>query len=317
MTVTHHDLMKELEAIAGAGTILEKEPMRDHTTFRVGGPADYYARPQSEDALIALIHFLREAEVPFFLIGNGSNLLVSDEGYRGVIIEAGRALSGLEGPHLTDETDSEGAALYSLKAEAGILLRTLALKAADEGLTGLEFASGIPGTLGGAVFMNAGAYGGEMKQVVKSVRILDTVGEVRTLSSEELGFGYRTSAVSQNGFVVLSAELLLKKGDPAVIQETIAELREKRMSRQPLEYPSAGSTFKRPEGYFAGKLIMDAGLAGYSVGGARVSEKHCGFVINTGDATAKDVRDLIDHVTETVEAAFGVRLEPEVRFLGF
>ena len=316
MSVSLTDLKTKLEAIAGPGSILEKEPMRDHTTFRIGGPADLYARPQSEEALVGLIRFLREAEVPYFLIGNGSNLLVSDEGFRGVIIEAGRALGGCEGPLKADALESDEET-YRLSAQAGILLRTLSLKAADEGLTGLEFASGIPGTLGGAVFMNAGAYGGEMKQVVKSARVLDGDGAIRELDNESLGFGYRTSAVSENGYVVLSAELLLKKGDPELIKETIADLRERRMSRQPLEYPSAGSTFKRPEGYFAGKLIMDADLAGETVGGAQVSKKHCGFVINTGDATAKDVRDLIDLVTDKVESEYGVRLEPEVRFLGF
>ena len=300
-------LAEQLKKAAEAGTVLTDEPMSRHTTFRIGGPADFYVCPSGRQELIDTVSVCRNLEVPCYVIGNGSNLLVSDRGYRGVIIEAGHGMAAVENTENSKNV---------LRAEAGILLAALSHRAAELHLAGLEFASGIPGTLGGAVYMNAGAYGGEMAQVISKADVLTMDGHVETLTNEELAFGYRHSAVIDRGLVVLGAELILKDGDPEAIKELMADLRERRQSKQPLEYPSAGSTFKRPEGCFAGKLIMDAGLAGYAVGGAEVSAKHCGFVINRGRASADDVRRLIDHVIKTVEAASGITLEPEVRFLG-
>ena len=290
--------------IAGSDCVLVDEPMKKHTTFRIGGPADCFICPDTKEKLSQVLTLCREEGIPFFILGNGSNLLVSDQGYRGVIIQIYKNFQ---------QTDIEG---EHIRAGAGILLSRLASLAAGAGLTGLEFASGIPGTLGGAVFMNAGAYGGEMKDVLTGVTVLDQEGRFCHLKAEELQLGYRTSLVKEKGWIVTEAELKLAPGDPEKIRERMEELKEARCSKQPLEFPSAGSTFKRPEGFFAGKLIMDAGLRGLRVGGAMVSEKHCGFVINAGDATADDVRCLMGQIQDAVWDKFQVHLEPEVRFLG-
>lgn len=298
------EIVTQFQEIAGTEQVLIQEPMKNHTTFRIGGPAACFVRPQDAGQVERILHICKENEVPWFILGNGSNLLVSDRGFDGVIIQIYRNMSRIQvsGHHMT--------------VQAGALLSAVAKQALREGLSGLEFASGIPGTVGGAVVMNAGAYGGEMKDVVESVTVLDEEGAVRKLAREELQMGYRTSLVKKKGYTVLEAVLKLNDGDPAAISARMEELKEQRVSKQPLEYPSAGSTFKRPEGYFAGKLIMDSGLRGFRVGGAQISEKHCGFVINTGDATAEDVVRLIRQVQDIVYEKFHVKLEPEVRFLG-
>ena len=297
-------LIEALREAAGAQCILEQESMKKHTTFRIGGPADIFAVPDTIEKAAKIIGICREQKVPFYVIGNGSNLLVSDQGYRGVVVQVYKNLSAIEikGDIIT--------------AQAGAMLSVIAKKAMTASLTGFEFASGIPGTVGGAAVMNAGAYGGEMKQVLTEVTVLTREGELRRIPSEELKLGYRYSVIPEKGWIVLEAKLKLHRGDYDMIKARMDELKEKRVEKQPLELPSAGSTFKRPEGYFADKLIMDAGLRGFSVGGAQVSEKHCGFVVNTGEATAKDVRDLIREVSRQVKTKFGVELEPEVKMLG-
>ena len=263
-------LIEALREAAGAQCILEQESMKKHTTFRIGGPADIFAVPDTIEKAAKIIGICREQKVPFYVIGNGSNLLVSDQGYRGVVVQVYKNLSAIEikGDIIT--------------AQAGAMLSVIAKKAMAASLTGFEFASGIPGTVGGAAVMNAGAYGGEMKQVLTEVTVLTREGELRRIPSEELKLGYRYSVIPEKGWIVLEAKLKLHRGDYDMIKARMDELKEKRVEKQPLELPSAGSTFKRPEGYFAGKLIMDAGLRGFSVGGAQVSEKHCGFVVNTG-----------------------------------
>ena len=290
--------------IVGENKVLEQEPMARHTTFRIGGPADYFVELGSIEQIRAAIQVCREENLPWFVLGRGSNLLVSDKGYREVILSIYKDFQ---------KTEIQG---ETVTVQAGVLLTTLSGKVLDASLTGLEFASGIPGTIGGAVVMNAGAYGGEMKDIVRKVTVLDQDGEVRTLTCGEMQFGYRTSLAKKKGYIVLGAELTLKQGEKEKIREEMQALKAKRIEKQPLEFPSAGSTFKRPEGYFAGKLIMDAGLRGAAVGGAQVSEKHCGFVVNTGNATAADVRELMRQVQGKVQEQFGVHLEPEVRFLG-
>lgn len=288
----------------GSDNVKQQEPMSRHTTFRIGGPADFYLCPHSTKEVQEIVEICKEENLPYFVLGNGSNLLVSDKGYRGVVIQLWKNFS--------DITVKD----CCIQAKAGALLSKVAAEALEAGLTGMEFASGIPGTIGGAAFMNAGAYGSEMKDIIKSVKVLDTQGEVRVLPKEELKMGYRTSIVKEKGYTVLSVELELSKGNREEIRNTMEDLKERRTSKQPLEMPSAGSTFKRPEGYFAGKLIMDSGLRGFSVGGAQVSEKHCGFVVNKGGATAMDVLNLIREVQRRVKEQFGVELETEVRFLG-
>lgn len=290
--------------IVGSDNVYFEEPMKKHTTFRIGGAADYYLCPHTPEEIREIIQVCREEQIPWFVIGNGSNLLVSDSGYRGAVIQIYRNFSRV----VCEET--------VIRAQAGALLSQIAAQAQKSSLTGFEFAAGIPGTLGGAVTMNAGAYGGEMKDVLKSATVLTGDGQIRRLSAEELKLGYRTSIIKSGEYTVLEAEIGLERGDEEKIRSRMEELREQRKTKQPLEYPSAGSTFKRPQGYFAGKLIMDAGLRGFCVGGAQVSEKHCGFVINTGDATAADVVGLIREIQRRVEEQFGVKLEPEVRFLG-
>ena len=288
----------------GSDNVRLHEPMKKHTTFRIGGPADYYLCPHSTEELQKILQICRENKLEFFILGNGSNLLVSDKGYRGVVIQLWKNFSDIE----TEDN--------TITVKAGALLSKVAAEALEESLTGMEFASGIPGTMGGAVMMNAGAYGGEMMDIIREVTVLTREGELLTLSKEEMNFGYRTSVVKEKGYVVISAVLQLRKGDREEIRKVMDELKERRVTKQPLDMPSAGSTFKRPEGYFAGKLIMDAGLRGFSVGGAQISEKHCGFVVNKGDATAADVLGLIGEVQKRVQEKFGVALEPEVKFLG-
>ena len=278
--------------------------MKRHTTFRIGGPAEIFVIPDNIEDVRKIIEICNAEDIPYFILGNGSNLLVSDKGYRGVVIQIDRNFGTVE---------IKGTEIH---ASAGALLSAIAAAARKEALTGFEFAGGIPGTLGGAVVMNAGAYGGELKDVLKSVTVMDQKGNIFEIPAEELQMGYRTSIIKTAGYIVLNAVLSLKEGNPEEIKKLTRELSEQRISKQPLEYPSAGSTFKRPEGYFAGKLIMDSGLRGYQVGGAQVSEKHCGFVINTGDATAEDVCSLMKNVIEIVHEKFGVTLEPEVKFLG-
>lgn len=293
-----------LEAAAGTDHIYREEPMKNHTTFRIGGNAEVFAAPDSADGIERVLQICREENIPCTVIGNGSNLLVGDRGVCGVVLQIYRNYASIR---------IEGTDLY---VQAGALLGQTAAAAAREGLTGLEFASGIPGTIGGAAAMNAGAYGGEMKDVLVWVKAIDRDGYVRQYAAAELELGYRTSRIQKEALVVLEVKLTLQQGDPVKIRERMEELKEQRVAKQPLEYPSAGSTFKRPEGYFAGKLIMDAGLRGFSVGDAQVSEKHCGFVINRGNATAADVMALVSQVQTIVEEKFGVRLELEVRRIG-
>lgn len=293
-----------LEAAAGTDHIYREEPMKNHTTFRIGGNAEVFAAPDSADGVERVLQICREENIPCTVIGNGSNLLVGDRGVRGVVLQIYRNYASIR---------IEGTDLY---VQAGALLGQTAAAAAREGLTGLEFASGIPGTIGGAAAMNAGAYGGEMKDVLVWVKAIDRDGYVRQYAAAELELGYRTSRIQKEALVVLEVKLTLQQGDPVKIRERMEELKEQRVAKQPLEYPSAGSTFKRPEGYFAGKLIMDAGLRGFSVGDAQVSEKHCGFVINRGNATAADVMALVSQVQTIVEEKFGVQLELEVRKVG-
>lgn len=290
--------------VVGKDKVAVQEPMSRHTTFRIGGPADYFLTPETAGQVQEILKVCREQEIPCFILGNGSNLLVSDRGYRGAVIQIFKNMN---------EIRTEGT---RMRVQAGALLSGVARRAMEAGLTGFEFAGGIPGTMGGAAVMNAGAYGGEMKDVLVEVTVLDQEGRVLVIPAEKLEMGYRTSLIKKKGYLVLEAVLQLARGDKEAIQARMKELTELRTSKQPLEFPSAGSTFKRPEGYFAGKLIMDAGLRGYRVGGAQVSEKHCGFVVNTGNATAQDVIGLIQNVRETVKEQFGVVLEPEVRFLG-
>lgn len=280
------------------------EAMKYHTSFKLGGPADIFIEPDDTAGLVEAVRTLREKNIPYYIIGNGSNLLVSDKGLRGAVIKIGEKFAGvsIEGDRIT--------------AECGILLSSLSKIAARNKLAGMEFASGIPGTLGGAVSMNAGAYGGEMKDIVEWVEVLDRNLELKRLNNSEMEFGYRKSVVEPNKYIVLRCCLRLRLGDPEEINSVMAELTEKRKSKQPLHLPSAGSTFKRPEGYFAGKLIEDAGLKGFSVGGAQVSELHCGFVVNNGNATAQDVYNLIRYVQKTVYDKFKVNLDTEVKILG-
>ncbi len=298
------DFYKELCAAAGEENILLDEPMSRHTTFRIGGPADYFVTPSGAEEIRAVTELCRNRKVPYYITGNGSNLLVGDGGYRGVVIQVFKRMN---------EIRIEGERIY---VQAGALLSKTAAAACEASLAGMEFASGIPGTIGGALRMNAGAYGGEMKEIVERAEVLTAEGETLTLSVEELGMGYRTSVIAKNDYVALAAVLKLHKGSREEIRGRMEELKRKRVEKQPLEYGSAGSTFKRPEGYFAGKLIEDAGLRGYRVGDAQVSEKHCGFVINRGSATAAEVTKLMNDVMERVRENSGVQLEPEVKRIG-
>ena len=343
------NIRDQLIQIASPAHVFTDEPMSAHTTFKAGGIADYYVEATSEDVLSSLLRFLNEQNYPFYIVGNGSNLLVSDEGYRGVIItlvgefcevytdtqeHIRKAADGenddMHGSEMSDSSDkvitcdsSENLMTRDLSdkaiihAGAGCLLSKAASVAASNSLTGLEFASGIPGSMGGAIVMNAGAYGGEMSQVVKSVRAMDMSGDIVELKLEDLELGYRTSIFKKEKMIVLGVDMVLEKGNETDIRAKMNDLNSQRKAKQPLEYPSAGSTFKRPEGYFAGKLIMEAGLKGFTVGGACVSEKHCGFIINKGEATATDIKQLMDEVVIKVKENSGVTLEPEVCLLGF
>lgn len=284
--------------------VLLLEPMAAHTTFKVGGPADFFLKINSKQQLVKTVPYLNALGLPYFVMGNGSNLLVSDNGYQGVILEIGADFGGIT---------VEGSRVL---AQAGASLAKLARTAMEHGLSGLEFAAGIPGTLGGAVMMNAGAYGGEMAQVVTAVTVLAEDGSELVLNRDSMEFSYRSSVLKNKSFIVLEAELLLQPGDKQQIRTRMEEYAKSRREKQPLQYPSAGSTFKRPEGYYAGKLIMDAGLRGYRIGGAQVSEKHCGFIINIGNAQASDIYELIEEVKEKVYDKFGVHLEMEVITLG-
>lgn len=294
-----------LKEVLGKECVFVQEPMAKHTTFRVGGPADYFFAPSTADGVKAALDYCKQEKIPYYIIGNGSNLLVSDQGYRGAVIQIFRNLSKVQ-----VEKDT------TIRAQAGASMAAVAKMALNSGLTGMECLSGIPGTIGGAVTMNAGAYGGEIKDVLVEVTVIDDQGQISTIPAEKLELGYRTSIIAKKQYVVLEAVLSLQKGDQNQILARMNELKEQRVSKQPLEYPSAGSTFKRPEGYFAGKLIQDAGLAGYTVGGAQVSAKHCGFVVNVGGATAGDIYRLICHVQDKVWEKDHVRLEPEVKMLG-
>lgn len=294
---------EKLKTIAGEENVSANEPMSRHITFRVGGDADYYVTPCDEKQIAEVVALCRREDVPYYIIGNGSNLLVRDSGFRGLIVEIGSRYSNIQ-------VDGN-----KITAQAGAKLSQIAVKALNASLTGMEFAHGIPGTLGGAVVMNAGAYGGEMKDVLVNVKVMDKSGKIITLTNEELELGYRHSIIPGKEYIVLEAELQLQEGDAGSIKATMEELASKRREKQPLEYPSAGSTFKRPEGYFAGKLIEDAGLKGYTRGGAMVSEKHSGFVINYNNATAQDVIDVIRDVHDKVNEKYGVSLETEVKIL--
>lgn len=296
-------VIEALKEIVPAERILFQEPMKLHTTFRIGGPADCLIYLENEDQLCRIQKYLRLVDVPYTVIGNGSNLLVDDGGYRGIVLVIGKYMSRIE---------VKGTCL---EAEAGALMSQVAKIAKENGLTGLEFAAGIPGTVGGGAVMNAGAYGGEMSQVVTTVTVVNRNGEIMELDNSTMEYGYRTSVIQNQPFVVTKVTFRLQPGDPQEIVAKMEELAIRRREKQPLEYPSAGSTFKRPEGHFAGQLIMEAGLRGYSVGGAKVSDKHCGFIINTGNATAEDVKDVIWEVQRRVKERFHVDLEPEIKFL--
>ena len=297
--------MDFFDTLKGISKRVEKDvPMKNHTSFKIGGCADYVAYPGSIDEIRAIKKLADEHNVPVTVVGNGSNLLVSDDGIEGVVIKISDAMS---------EVKVEGCEVF---AEAGVLLSTLANRVEKYSLTGLEFASGIPGTLGGAVVMNAGAYGGEMKDVITSVGYMTKDGEVIEADAKECGFGYRKSIFSCGDKTVLYCRMSLKEGNRDEIRALMNELTQRRKDKQPLSLPSAGSTFKRPEGYFAGKLIEDSGLKGFRVGGAEVSRKHSGFVVNIDNATAKDVKNLIAEVQRIVFEKFGVNLEPELKFIG-
>lgn len=279
------------------------EKLSSYVNFKVGGPADILLIPKSKEKVIKSVEVCKENKIPFYLIGNGSNILVRDGGFRGVVISLKEVNTII--------VDGD-----KIEAECGAMLKAVSDKAMENSLTGFEFACGIPGTIGGAVFMNAGAYDGEIAHVIESAEIIDEECNIVRLSNKDLDFGYRSSIVMKKGYTVLSAVFKLEKGQVKTIKELVDDLTNKRESKQPLEYPSAGSTFKRPTGYFAGKLIQDAGLKGYSIGGAAVSEKHSGFVINKGNATAKDITDLIKYIQDEVKRQFGVELHPEVRIIG-
>lgn len=301
-------VLRLITEIVGMSGVSLDEPMSRHTTFRIGGAADVVIEPPGDKQLAAVIKMLKRFKVPYFVMGNGSNLLVGDKGIRGAVIKISDTMNKC-GIDEDDET--------VIFAESGVKLSKVANTALNNGLTGAEFAAGIPGTLGGAVFMNAGAYGGEMKDIVRDVSFIDTEDcTIHKIPGEECDFGYRKSRFTEGGMIITGATLKLENGDAEKIRERMADLAERRRSKQPLDKPSAGSTFKRPEGYFAGTLIQDSGLKGYQIGGAQVSEKHAGFVINAANATAKDVRDLIDYVRGEVKKKYGVELEPEVKFVG-
>ena len=298
------EIIKKFCDLLGEERVFTGEAMSRHTTFKIGGPADYFLMPDKDTDVGRIVKICKESAIPYFILGNGSNLLVGDGGYRGAVIQIYKNMSAVtvEGTEIT--------------VQAGALLSSVAAAAKNAALTGFEFAGGIPGTMGGAVVMNAGAYGGEMKDILKSVTVLTADGQEKELTPGELDMSYRHSSITEEHYMVLGVTIALEAGSQEQIRAKMEELKEKRVEKQPLEYPSAGSTFKRPEGYFAGKLIMDAGLRGFQVGGAAVSEKHCGFVINKEKATASDVYRLIQEVQQEVYRQFGVELETEVKMVG-
>lgn len=297
-------LAAELQSLVPAAAIRVNEPMSHHTTMKVGGPADIFVEPSGPEEFIQLLRFCHTRHVPCLVIGEGSNLIVRDGGLRGVVIRLAAGLS---------RTSVLG---NLITAQAGVTLGELARTAARAGLTGLEFAVGIPGTLGGGLFMNAGAYGGELGRLVRRCKVVSEAGEVRNLSGSELQFGYRHSMLQERPWYALEATLELQPGDPETIAAAMRDLTAQREVKQPLELPSAGSVFRRPEGYYVGKLVEEAGLRGFRLGGAQVSEKHTGFIVNTGGATASDVLSLIRHIQSAVRQRFGVSLEPEARIIG-
>lgn len=301
--------LADLQRVAGKEQVRQQEPMAAHTTFRIGGPAAFYVEVGEEETLCRILKLCREQDTPYFILGNGSNLLVSDKGYPGVMI-CTRGFDQLTFPGRDPETGRE-----RVLAGGGVMLSRVAAQVAAEGLTGFEFAGGIPGTLGGAVTMNAGAYGGEIADVILSARVMKQDGTVCELTREELKLSYRHSVIQEQNMIVLNALFSFEEGDTAKIQERMRQLNSQRREKQPLEYGSAGSTFKRPEGYFAGKLIQDAGLKGYRVGDVMVSEKHSGFVVNVGKGTYRDAMQVIEHVQRRVYEQFGVDLELEVKQL--
>lgn len=298
------EIIAEIERILPEKQILRQEPMKLHTTFRAGGRAELFLEIKTDYELQKLLTFFKESGTKYFVVGNGSNLLVSDNGYDGAIL------------HIAEGFDNIAVADEKIIVGAGALLSRTASAALEHSLTGLEFASGIPGSVGGGAVMNAGAYEGEMSQVISRVKGITPDGDRVEYSNQELDFGYRKSLLKREKIVVTEVEFQLAGGIRKEISAKMADFAERRRVKQPLEYPSAGSTFKRPEGYFAGKLIMDAGMRGYCVGGAQVSEKHCGFIINKGGATAADIRQLMREVQNRVKEQFGVELEPEVIYLG-
>ncbi len=300
------EIYLKLCELLGSDNVLRNESMKAHTTFKVGGEAELFLIPKSTEELQEVIKYLNTVNYPYYVMGNGSNVLVKDSGYKGAIIKLKENFSSIE-------TDADNC---QVKAEAGATLARIAKAVYEEGMAGFEFAAGIPGTLGGAVTMNAGAYGGEMCDIILEVTVMDKEGNIDVKTKDEMEFGYRHSIVASHELIVLSAIMELKPGQKDEIKEMMDDLAGRRRDKQPLEYPSAGSTFKRPEGYFAGKLIMDAGLRGYRVGGAMVSDKHCGFVVNAGNATATDVLQVISDVKAKVQEQFGVMLEEEVKILG-
>ena len=297
-------MIEKEQLMSISDNVLFDEPMSRHTTFRIGGAADAFVSVRGADEAERVIQYCKDTDTPYMIMGNGSNMLVGDKGIRGVVIQIGNGMS---------DCRIDGETVY---AEAGILMSSLAKRILEASLTGFEFAAGIPGTLGGGIYMNAGAYGGELKNVIESVTFICPDGLIKTETADKLDFGYRHSMFEKGGYTILSCKIRLKKGDYGEIKALMADYNSRRSEKQPLCEPPAGSTFKRPEGYFAGKLIQDAGLMGFSIGGAAVSEKHAGFVVNKGGATAQDVMSLIEYIQKTVEEKFGVKLEPEVRLIG-
>lgn len=296
------EILEQIKDVIGEANVFEEEPMSEHTSMEVGGPAAYLFQPETAEDTAFLLKILQQENYPFYIKGNGSNLIVHDEGYDGAIIEMMK-MNRIEvsGTFVT--------------AECGAMLKDISAKAVEASLSGFEFASGIPGSLGGAITMNAGAYDGEMKDIVTEVTLMDKEGNVLTKKNEEMDFSYRHSLCSDGDYIVLMAEFQLAEGDPSEIRAKVDDLSARRKEKQPLEYPSCGSTFKRPEGYFAGKLITDAGLKGYCHGGAAVSDKHAGFIINKDHATATEILELISYVQEEVKEQFGVELKCEVKII--
>lgn len=303
------DFYPALNEIVLENQILKDVPLSNHTSFKVGGPAKYLVYPKKTSQIISIIELCKKNNMPYYVMGKGSNLLVSDKGYEGTIIKLSSNFSNVDISELSKEK-------FLVYAQAGISLSKMAKRLASKGLAGFEFAAGIPGTLGGAVTMNAGAYGGEINDIIKGATVLDKDCNLINLDKEELELGYRSSIIQKKAYIVLAVELIFNKGDSDEIFTKIADLNKRRRSKQPLEYPSAGSAFKRPVDNYAGKLIMDSGLKGYSIGGAQVSTKHCGFVINKGNATAADIYNLLTHIKKVVNEQYGVVLEQEVKMLG-